>query len=102
MLKGFRAVYLAAVLSLAVAAIDRTATFLVLRSFVDSALAKGLYTDRLYLFALAFVAFACIEGGASFLKGKLSARSAERVTLHLRNYLFDYIQRLSLSLTCWP
>jgi ATP-binding cassette subfamily B protein len=43
---------------------------------------------------LAFVGLAVVQGLFSYLQGSWSARTAEGVTLQLRNYLFDHVQRL--------
>ncbi len=97
MITGFRMLYLGAVFSIAVAAIARTSTFLLLRYLVDDVLNQGLQLDRLWLLALGFVALAVIEGSATFLRGKLASQSAEGITRRLRNYLFDHLQRLPFT-----
>ena len=97
MMTGFRLLYLGAVLSIAVAAIARTSTFLLLRTLVDDVLGEGNNLDELWLFALGFVGLAVVEGSVTFLRGKLSAQSAEGITRRLRNYLYDHLQRLSFA-----
>lgn len=97
LMSGFKLVFLVAVLSLGIAAMARTATFLLLRFFVDTVLVDPGWARRLPLFALVFIALAVMEGGASFMRGKLAAGAAEGVTLRLRNFLYDHIQRLSFS-----
>ncbi len=97
MMSGFKLVFLGAVLSLGIAAMARTATFFLLRFFVDTVLVDQGWARRLPLFALAFIALAVMEGGASFMRGKLAAGAAEGATLRLRNFLYDHIQRLSFS-----
>ncbi|HEB11713.1 MAG TPA: ABC transporter ATP-binding protein [Spirochaetales bacterium] len=97
LMSGFKLVFLVAVLSLGIAAMARTATFLLLRFFVDRVLVDPGWARRLPLFALVFIALAVMEGGASFMRGKLAAGAAEGVTLRLRNFLYDHIQRLSFS-----
>jgi ATP-binding cassette subfamily B protein len=94
MMTGYRSLYVGAVVSIAVAAIARTSTFLLLRYLVDDVLGAGVRLDRLWLFAPGFVGLAVVEGGATFLRGRLSAQSAEAVTRRLRNYLYDHLQRL--------
>ncbi len=94
MMTGYRLPYVGAVLSIAVAAIARTSTFLLLRYLVDDILEQGLHLDRLWLLALGFVGLAMVEGGATFLRGKLAAQSAEGITRRLRDYLYDHLQRL--------
>jgi len=97
MMTGFRWFYMGAVGSLAVAAVARTSTFLLLRTLVDNVLGEGLGLDRLWLFALGFVGLAVIEGGTTFLRGKLAAQAAEGITRRLRNYLYDHLQRLPFA-----
>jgi ATP-binding cassette subfamily B protein len=94
LMRGFRKLYIGAVLSMALGAGARALNYLVLRHVVDVVLATGERLDRLYLFGLAFVGLAVLEGGFSYLRGVWSARTAEGVTLRLRNYLFDHVQRL--------
>jgi ATP-binding cassette subfamily B protein len=97
MMTGFRTLYLGAVLSIAVAAIARTSTFLLLRTLVDDVLGGNQSLDGLWLFALGFVGLAVIEGGATFLRGRLAAESAEGITRRLRDYLYDHLQRLPFA-----
>ncbi|MGH2537558.1 MAG: ABC transporter ATP-binding protein [Candidatus Promineifilaceae bacterium] len=94
---GFQLVYLGAVGFLGLAAIMKTATYYLLRYFVDEVLIAGRFADRLALVALGFVALALLEGGFSFLSGRLAAQTSESVAQRLRNYLFDHIQRLTFS-----
>ena len=94
MMKGYRWFYLVAVLSVAIGAVGRTYSFILLRYVIDEVLTQGVMVDRLYLFGLAFVGLAVLQGVFSYLQSTWSARTAEGVTLRLRNYLFDHIQRL--------
>ena len=97
MMTGFRTLYLGAVISIAVAAIARTSTFLLLHTLVDDVLGGGQSLDGLWLFALGFVGLAVVEGGATFLRGRLAAESAEGITRRLRDYLYDHLQRLPFA-----
>ncbi len=108
MMTGFRWHYLGATVSLAVSAGAKTATFLLLRYFVDQVLgaaaAGGIAPLRwvngrppLVLIGLAFIGLALVEGSFAFLSGRLASLTAEGVTRRLRNYLFDQIQRLSFT-----
>jgi len=97
LMKGFRLTYLGAVASLAIATTAKTLTYLLLAYFVDDILTQSQPTMPFYLVALAFVGLAVIQGGFTFVSGKLAARSAEGVILRLRNYLFDHIQRLPFT-----
>jgi len=97
MLTGYRWLYLAATTSLAVAALAKTSTYLLLRHFIDNVLGKNAAFAPLALIGLGFVGLALVEGGFSFLSGRLASLSAEGITLRLRTYLFDQIQRLTFA-----
>ncbi len=105
MMTDFRQYYLGAVISLAISAIAKTATFLLLRYFVDDILTDAIATGsisaqltrNLIYIALGFVGLALIEGGTAYISGRLAAFTAESITRRLRNFLFDHIQRLSVS-----
>jgi ATP-binding cassette subfamily B protein len=97
MMTGFRLAYLGAVVGVGVAAVLRTGNYLLLRYFVDDVLAQEDFGRALPLIGVGFVGLALFQGAFSFLSGKLAARTAEGITLRLRNYLFDHIQRLSFA-----
>jgi len=94
MMKGFRWFYVGAVVCIAIGASGRALNYWLLQYVVDEVLTKGLMVDRLYQFGIAFVGIAVIQGFFSYLQGTWAARTAEGITLRLRNYLFDHIQRL--------
>ena len=103
MMTGYRWHYIAATVSLAIAALAKTATFLLLRYFIDEVLGQANYSvggnlnRTLIIIALGFVCLATIEGSFSYFSGRLAAFTAESITRRLRNYLFDHIQRLDFS-----
>jgi len=97
MLTGYRGLYLAATASLAIAALAKTSTYLLLRHFVDNILGKEAAVTTLLLVGLGFVGLALMEGGFSFLSGRLASLTAEGIALRLRTYLFDHIQRLTFA-----
>lgn len=97
MATGYHWRYLAATASLAVGASAKTATYLLLRHFVDNVLGKESEPLVLVLLALAFIGLAVVEGGFTFMSGRLAAFTAEGVAQRLRNYLYDHIQRLTFS-----
>lgn len=97
MMHGYRKAYAAANLSLGFSALFKTATFLLLRFFVDDILGDPTATHIIPLIALGFVLSAAGEGSFAFLSGRLAAYTAEGITRRLRNYLFDHIQRLSFA-----
>ena len=92
---GFRGLYFGAAASMGVAATAKTATYFLLRFFVDDVLGEGHTEYPLLLIGLGFVGLALLEGGFTFNSGRLAARTSEGITLRLRNYLYDHLQRLS-------
>ncbi len=98
MMVGFRGPYIGATISLGIAAISKTATFLLLRYLVDNVLGQGKFDGAILpIIALSFVVLAIFEGGFTFLSGKLAAQTAEGLAQRLRNYLFDHVQHLSFT-----
>ena len=97
MMADFRLTYLGAVLGVGVATALRTGNYLLLRYFVDVVLGQEKLDRTLPLIGLGFVGLALLQGAFTFLSGRWTARTAEGITLRLRNYLFDHIQRLSFT-----
>ena len=102
LMSDFRLPYLGATISLALAALSKTFTYLLLRYFVDDVLEQKNYigssmTETLLVIGLGFIGLAVLEGSASFLSGRLAAFTAEGITRRIRDFLFDHIQRLSFS-----
>lgn len=97
MMTGFRLAYIGAIASLGFSAVARSGISFLLGYLIDTVLGSPTAGEVLPLFAIGFVALAFVQGGFSFLSGKLAAQTAEGVTLRLRNYLFDHLQRLSFT-----
>lgn len=102
MMSGYQLAYLIANLTLALSALAKTATYLLLRDFADTITGHtepftGSLPSTLVWIALGFVGLALVEGGFSFLSSRLAAFAAENITRRLRNFLFDHIQRLPFS-----
>ena len=103
MMSGFRWQYAGATASLAISASSKTATFLLLRYFIDQVLGQGNYglggnlTRTLIIIALGFLGLATLEGSFSYFSGRLAAFTAEGITRRLRNFLFDHIQHLDFA-----
>src|SRR5574339_200369 len=102
MMVDYRLPYAGATASLAVSALAKTTTYFLLRYFVNDVLKDGKYignslTQTFLWIAVAFVGLAVVEGGSSFLAGRLAAYTAEGITRRVRDFLFDHIQRLSFS-----
>ncbi len=102
MMVDYRVPYLGATAALAVSALAKTYTYILLQYFADDVLGQrnfigdSLVTTSLWIGA-GFILLALVEGGASFLSGRLAAYTAEGITRRLRDFLFDHIQRLSFS-----
>jgi ATP-binding cassette subfamily B protein len=96
MMTGFRPAYLGAVLGVGMTAVLQTATYLLLRYFVDDVLAHKTF-DVLPLIGLGFVGLALVQGAFTFLSGRWAAQTAEGIARRLRNYLYDHIQRMSFT-----
>jgi len=102
MMAGYRLAYATANIALAVSALAKTVTYLLLRNFADMVVGSrmpfaGTFSQTLVMIALGFVGLAFIEGGFSYISGRLASFSAEGITRRLRNFLFDHIQRLSFA-----
>ncbi len=102
MMSDYRLSYIAATFALAISALSKTFTYLLLRFFADDVLAQrtmigASMTSTFVWIGLGFVGLAAFEGTFTFLSGRLAAYTAEGITRRLRDFLFDHIQRLSFS-----
>ncbi|MEW6093452.1 MAG: ABC transporter ATP-binding protein [Chloroflexota bacterium] len=102
MMTGYRMAYVAANLTLAISALSKTLTYLLLRNFADTVVGNiepfaGTLSRTLILIALGFIGLALFEGGFAYISSRLASYSAESITRRLRNFLFDHIQRLSFA-----
>ena len=93
----FRLTYLGATLSVGMAALTKTATYLLLGHFIDNVLEAGQLGQSLPPIVLGLVGLALLQGAFTFFSGRLAAQTAEGIILRLRNYLYDHIQRLSFT-----
>ena len=97
LMTGYRLIYLGAALSLGIAAVSKTGTYLLLRYFADNILGKPASTNMLPWVALGFLVLALFEGGFTYLSGRMAAYTAEGIARRMRNYLFDHLQRLPFN-----
>ena len=102
MMVDYRLPYLGATAALAVSALAKTLTYVLLRYFADDVLTQGKYIGDSMMqtfvwIGAGFIGLALVEGGFAFLSGRLAAYTAEGITRRLRDFLFDHIQRLSFS-----
>lgn len=94
LMAGFRWLYLGALVAVTIGAYVRTLFYRLVRHTVDNVLGDPGAANQLPWIAGAFVGLAALEGLFAYMRGTWSAKTAEGITLRLRNYLFDHIQRL--------
>ncbi len=97
LLSGYRLLYVWANVAVGFAAASRTAFYYLIQYFVDDVLTQADIGNRLPWIALAFLGLALMEGAFTFLSGRWAAAAAEGITIRLRDYLYDHIQRLSFA-----
>jgi ATP-binding cassette subfamily B protein len=95
LMTGYRGLYLIAALSTGLAALANTATFLLLRYFIDDWLSVETPAVSLWLIVAGFLVLAGLQAFFTFNSRRLAAQSAEGIALRIRNYLYDHIQRLT-------
>jgi len=93
-MRGYRLLFFIATLSIGVAALARASTYLLLGKYVDEILVAENAIRLLPWVALAFLGLALIQGGATYLSGRLAGKTAEGIAKRIRDYLFDHLQRL--------
>jgi ATP-binding cassette subfamily B protein len=94
LIKGYYFKYIVATLGVGISAISKTATYFLLSYFVDDYLTLGNRSINIWWIASGFIILAILQGGFSFLSGRLAAETAEGSTKRLRDYIFDHIQHL--------
>ena len=96
LLAGYRLLYLLAMVLVALSTLSKTATYLLLRFFVDEVLGQRAF-GRVWWVVVGFIGLALVQGSFTFLSGRATARTAEGIARRLRDYLFDHIQRLPFA-----
>ncbi len=97
LMTGFRAMYVGAIVLLAISAALNTTSFLLIGHFVDDVLGSPDFLSVVPWIAFGFIALALGQGLFGFLSGRLSAQTSEGLALRLRDYMFDHIQRLTFT-----
>ena len=97
LIEGYQLRYSIATFSLGVAALSKTATYLLLKDFVDQYFVSHNPLISLPMIAGGFILLAVLQGGFSFLAGTLAASTTEGSIKRLRDYLFDHLQRLEFA-----
>ena len=99
LMTGFRKLYSAAVVALAVSALATTASLLLLRYLVDDILIDRP-TNLLLALALtagAYVVLSFIRGYFAFLSGSWASEVSEGIALRLKDFMFDHLQHLNFT-----
>jgi ATP-binding cassette, subfamily B, bacterial len=96
LMTGHRLAYAAAALCTGIAALSQTGTFLLVRHLVDTVIPQR-GRGPLLAAAAGFVALAAVQGGFSFLGGRLAARTAEWTIRRLRDSFYDQVQKLPFA-----
>ncbi|MCB8987603.1 MAG: ABC transporter ATP-binding protein [Ardenticatenaceae bacterium] len=95
---GFHGLYGLAILTIGLAALMRSAIYYTLGYYVDNVLtAQGDILRQSLLVGTAVFGLALLQGILTFISGRSAAKTAEGITLRLRDYLYDHIQRLSFT-----
>jgi ATP-binding cassette subfamily B protein len=97
LISGYQLRYIIATISLGIAALSKTGTYLLLKNFIDEYFINKNPMISLPMIAGIFVLLAIFEGSFSFLAGTLAASTTEGTIKRLRDYLFDHLQRLYFS-----
>ena len=97
LMTGFQWLYILAAISLGIASVSKTATYFLLKYFVDAFFVNHNASVQPIIIALGFVGLALLQGVFTFLSGKFAAQTAEGSVRRLRNYLYDHIQNLSFA-----
>jgi ATP-binding cassette, subfamily B, bacterial len=97
LMHGFRWLYIGALAAVALGALVRSYYYQLLQYVIDEVIGNPEALGQLPLVAAAFVGLAAAEGLFAYVRSTWSARTAEGITLRLRDYLLDHIQRLPFS-----
>lgn len=98
--KGYRRMYIGAILALGLSAVFNTAGLLLLRYLVDDLLVnppEGSLVFPLLIVAVGFAILALGRGAFAFLSGAWAADVSEGLALRLRDYMFDHLQHLNFT-----
>lgn len=111
-MKGYRIVYLFAMISILVSQLFTTATPLILRTTIDSVIGeeeinsssirsivdflggKEFLKENIWIIGVILILVAIFRGIFLYFKNTLASKSAENTTKKIRDTLYDHIQRL--------
>jgi ATP-binding cassette subfamily B protein len=97
LLRGYRWIYISAILGVGIAAVARTGTYMLLGYYVDEVLVNETSQFKPLEIALAFIGLSLVMGLFAFISGALAGRTAEGIAKRVRDYVFDHIQHLTFT-----
>jgi len=97
LLRGYRWIYLGAILGVGIAALARSGSYLLIGYFVDQVLVSDTSQFTPFQIALVFIGLSLIMGIFAFASGALAGRTAEGIAKRVRDYVFDHIQHLTFT-----
>jgi ATP-binding cassette subfamily B protein len=97
LLRGYRWIYVGAILGVGIAAVARTGTYMLLGYYVDEVLVNETSQFKPLEIALAFIGLSLVMGLFAFISGALAGRTAEGIAKRVRDYVFDHIQHLTFT-----
>lgn len=97
LMTGYRRHYIGAMAAQAMGVAAKTSSMLLLSYFVDEILFRDDMLTIVPFIALGFILLACVEGFGTFTSNRLGAQTSEGVTLRLKNYLYDHLQRQTFA-----
>ncbi|MBN2737849.1 MAG: ABC transporter ATP-binding protein [Spirochaetales bacterium] len=95
LLNGFRGMFFLAIVSLSLAALIKSASFIYLRFILDEVFGNPVLLENIVFYCLFFILFLLGESVLSVVQKRTAARSAEGLTKKLRSRLFGHLQNLS-------
>lgn len=97
LLRGYRWIYIGAILGVGIAAVARTGTYMLLGYYVDEVLVNETSQFKPLEIAQAFIGLSLVMGLFAFISGALAGRTAEGIAKRVRDYVFDHIQHLTFT-----
>ena len=97
LMDGYKGIYFVAIIAVGFAALARTGLYFVLGKFVDDYLPSENLSAMLPFIILTLLGLALMQGGFSYVGGRLAAQTAEGIARRLRNFLYDHLQKLTFT-----
>ncbi len=97
LLRGYRWIYLGAILGVGISALARTGSYLLIGYFVDEVLVNDTSQFTPFQIALIFIGLSVIMGIFAFASGTLAGRTAEGIAKRVRDYVLDHIQHMTFT-----